>query len=133
MRPGRASHLYATPGMALGDLHGELALGVVGEERFPEKLKRWERVHNRVLEWCAAAPADLLDAQKLAKLYAPDVPIADDLLERIVIETRGVTRRVCVNIEAVRQEARKVGVSKVIDLKTWGSRSFYTGDARRAA
>lgn len=108
---------------------------LVGEERFPQKLKRWERVHNRVLEWQAAEPADIMDAQKLAKLYAPDVAIGDDLLERIVVETRGVTRRVCVNIEAVRQEARKAGASKVIDLKAWGGRAFYTGDAvaRRVA
>lgn len=110
-------------------------LVMVGEEWLPRKLKRWERVHNRVLEWMAAEPTDLPDAQKLAKLYAPDVPIGDDLLEQIVKQTKGVTRRVCVNIEGVRQEAKKAGVSKVVDLKTWGSRALFTGEApaRRVA
>jgi DNA transposition AAA+ family ATPase len=104
------------------------AILMVGEEQFPMKLKRWERVHNRVLNWQMAEPSDLDDARKLAKLYSPDVPIADDLISRIVEETRGVTRRICVNIETVRQEGKKAG-AKVIDLKAWGARSFDTGEA----
>lgn len=27
------------------------ALKLIGEQRFPQKLKRWERFHNRVLRW----------------------------------------------------------------------------------
>jgi DNA transposition AAA+ family ATPase len=110
------------------------AILMVGEEKFPSKLKRWERFHNRILDWQPAEPADLDDAKKLAKLYSPDVPIGEDLLARIVEVTRGVTRRVCVNVENVRQEAKKSG-ERAIDLKTWGSRGFYTGEAplRRVA
>ncbi len=110
------------------------AILMIGEERFPAKLKKWERFHNRILDWQPAEPSDLDDARKLAKLYSPDVAIADELLGQIVHVTRGVTRRVCVNIETVRQEAKKSG-AKSIDLKTWGARAFYTGEApaRRAA
>lgn len=110
------------------------AILMIGEERFPAKLKKWERFHNRILDWQPAEPSDLDDARKLAKLYSPDVAIADELLGQIVDVTRGVTRRVCVNIETVRQEAKKSG-ARAIDAKAWGTRVFYTGEApiRRAA
>lgn len=104
------------------------AILMIGEERFPAKLKRWERFHNRILDWQPAERSDLDDARKLARLYSPDVSIADDLLGSIVQTTRGVTRRICVNIETVRQEAKKTG-AKSIDAKTWGQRAMYTGEA----
>lgn len=111
---------------------------MVGEERFPAKLKRWERFHNRILDWCPAEPCDLEDGRKLVKLYSPDQPIADDLLERVIEVTRGVTRRVVVNIENIRQHFKSTGggsgPAKAATLKDWGSRPFYTGEApvRRA-
>jgi hypothetical protein len=112
----------------------QAAMLLILEEQGPRKLKRWERFHNRVLEWQLAEPSDLADATKLAKLYAPDVSIDEDLLAKIVDATRGVTRRVCVNIEFIRQEAKKSG-AKSISLKAWGARALYTGEAptRRAA
>jgi DNA transposition AAA+ family ATPase len=110
------------------------AILLIGEERFPSKLKRLERFHNRVLEWQPAERSDIEDAQKLAKLYSPDVEIKADLLGKIVDGSRGVTRRICVNIELVRVDAKKAG-KKVIDLAAWGNRQIYTGEApvRRAA
>lgn len=110
------------------------AILLIGEEQFPRKLKRYERFHNRVLDFQLAEPADLDDAKKLAKLYAPDVAIGEELLEKVVEVTRGVTRRVVVNIEMVRSEAKKAGNGR-IDLKGWGQRSFYVGEApqRRVA
>ena len=106
---------------------------MIGEERFPQKLKRWERFHNRVLDWTLAEPADLTDAGKLARLYSPDVEIGPELLAEILKRSRGVARRVCVNVEQARQHAKSLG-AKSIDLKAWGSRPFYTGEApaRRA-
>ncbi len=101
---------------------------MIGEELFPAKLKRWERFHNRVLDWCPAEVADAADAGKLAKLYSPEIEIKDDLLAEIIKQSRGVHRRICVNVDQVRQQAKSVGV-KSIDLKTWGNRPFYTGEA----
>lgn len=113
---------------------------MIGEERFPMKLKRWERFHNRVLDWQPAEPSDLDDARKLARLYSHDVAIADELLAKVVNATRGVTRRICVNIDNVRQEFGALGggtgPGKAVNLKDWGARAFYTGEApmiRRAA
>ena len=101
---------------------------MVGEENFPRKLRRWERFDNRILKWQLAEPADLDDARKLAKLYCPDVAIADEWLKACVSAVRGITRRLCVNIADARREAKKAG-AKLVDLKVWGSRSFYTGEA----
>lgn len=102
---------------------------MIGEEMFPAKLKRWERFHNRVLDWQPAATSDLADAKKLAHVYSPDVEIADDLLARVVQASRGVARRICVNIELVRQAARSTGKPKGgFNSEWWGSRPFYTGD-----
>ena len=107
---------------------------MIGEELFPAKLKRWERFHNRVLEWCPAEVADEGDTTKMARLYAPGVEIAGDLQGEIIKQSRGVHRRICVNINLVRQHARSIGAASM-DLKTWGSRPLYTGDApvRRVA
>jgi hypothetical protein len=103
---------------------------MIGEEMFPSKLKRWERIHNRVLDWQAAIACDMADSRKLAKVYSPDVDISDDLLEHVVKASRGVARRICVNVELVRQHGKSGGVPKGgMTLAHWGSRELYTGDA----
>lgn len=101
---------------------------MIGEERFPQKLKRWERFHNRVLVWQRAEPADMGDARKLAKVYSHDVEIADDLLKLIVQKTYGCTRRITVNINNAREYAREGGFKK-LDLEGWGDRPLYLGEA----
>lgn len=105
------------------------AIMLVGEERFPMALKRAsERFYDRILEWVPAELADREDARKLAALYSPDVEIRDDLLGAILKASRGVARRIAVNIENVRQEAKKTN-KRVMDAEAWGDRPFFTGDA----
>lgn len=105
------------------------AILIVGEERFPANLRRAsERFYDRVLKWQPAELADMKDATQLAKLYAPDVEIREDLLGRILEVSRGVARKIAVNIELVRQEGKKAGL-RSMDAKAWGTRGFYTGEA----
>jgi len=105
------------------------AILLVGEERFPANLMRAsERFYDRVLAWQPAERADMEDARKLARLYSPDVEVKDDLVGAILKASRGVARRIAVNIENVRREAQKAG-KRAIDLATWGDRPFFTGDA----
>ena len=111
------------------------AILLVGEESFPRALQRAsERFYDRILEWQPAELADLDDTRMLAKLYSPDVAIADDLLAAIKDASKGVARRISVNIENVRQEAKRSGKG-AINLGAWGSKPLFTGDApmRRAA
>ena len=105
------------------------AILLVGEERFPVALRRAsERFYDRVLEWQPAERADLEDTRKLAKLYSPDVEIKDELLAEILKASRGVARKIAINIENVRQEAKKAG-KRTIDTDGWGDKPFFTGDA----
>ncbi len=99
---------------------------LIGEEMLPAKLERHERVHNRVLRWAGAEPTSLDDALHLAQLYAPEIRVADDLLQRLIRITKATTRRIVVNIETIRQEALKEGVDDVTDA-WWGDRRLDTG------
>jgi hypothetical protein len=101
---------------------------LVGEEQVPQKLKRWERMHSRVLAWIPALPASMDDARKLAPIYCPDVVIADDLLARVLELAHGSIRRVCVNLTRIHEEAMLKAESEMT-LAKWGDLDLYTGDA----
>ena len=117
------------------DIHdgSQAAILLIGEERLPEKLKRWERFHGRVLDWIPAQPADLDDCRHLANLYCRNVSISDDLLQAIHKICRGSARRIIVNIGRIQTEAATIGSSSM-SLADWGNRKFWTGEApvRRA-
>lgn len=138
-----ADYLVENNGVELvRDLHesSNAAILLLGEERLPDKLKKWERFHSRVLSWVRAQPVSIDDAEHLARLYCKDVEIATDLLQKVQKLSHGSVRRVAVNIELIREESLKIvglkvdGVRK-IDLATWGDRELYTGEAppRRAS
>jgi AAA domain-containing protein len=102
-----------------------------GEELLPNKLKKWERFHSRVLSWLPAQPVSLKDAKALAPIYA-DVPIAEDLLQHLVHLASGSVRRVCVNLNGIAEVAAIEGWDSV-DRARWGDRVLYTGEAPRRA
>lgn len=107
---------------------------LIGEETIPQKLKRWERFHSRVMAWIPALPASMDDARKLAPIYCPSVTIAEDLMVRVVDLAHGSVRRVCVNLTRIHEEAMLQAESEMT-LAKWGDRDLYTGDApkRRTA
>lgn len=101
---------------------------LIGEELLPKKLEEVERFHNRVINWVKAAPVNLEDAKKLAALYCPKIKIKDDLLQRLVSISQGRVRRVSVNLTVIEKEAILQDWQEV-DLKKWGKRELYTGNA----
>ncbi|WP_047396484.1 AAA family ATPase [Chitinibacter sp. ZOR0017] len=101
---------------------------LIGEEQLPHKLKRWERFHGRVLAWVPAQPVDLSDARALRSVYSNDIEIADDLLNKTLEAAHGSVRRVAVNLNNIRKVALELG-RESMDLKAWGSRPLFTGDA----
>lgn len=113
----------------LRDIHDATRVPIllVGEEALPQKLKAWERFHNRILVATAAQPATDDDARKLRDHYCPRVAIADDLVREIVRVCRGVTRRIVVNLRMVERLAVTDAV-EAVDLEWWGDRQFQTGD-----
>ena len=102
---------------------------LIGEERLPTKLKRWERFHGRILDFVPAQPASINDATELTKVYAPGITIAKPLLNKIHQVTRGSVRRVCVNLDSVREYCASIGINQVDEGQY--NRPFFTGEAPR--
>lgn len=101
---------------------------LIGEEGLPDKLRRYERLHGRVLEWIGAQAATRHDARALTRIYCPGVEIADDLIGVLADKAGGSVRRIAVNLDTLRTEATKQGWQKV-DIALWGDRPIYTGQA----
>lgn len=105
---------------------------LLGEEMLPQKLKRWERFHSRVLSWIPAQPVSLPDARALAPIYCPEITVGDDLLDHLVKLSSGSVRRVAVNLASV-YEAASVEGWDTVSRADWGDRPVYTGEAPRRA
>ncbi len=103
---------------------------LIGEEKLPQKLMKWERVHGRMLEWTAAQPAALSDIDHLAKIYCPNLTLDDEFKSHLLKSSGGSIRRVCVNLERVQIHARTNDI-ELIDMETWGKKSFFRTDAPR--
>lgn len=108
----------------------QATLLLLGEETLPQKLKRWERFHGRILSWIPAQPVSLADAAALTGIYCPGVRVAGDLLEHLVKLSSGSVRRVSVNLATIYETASVEGWDTV-DRATWGERPVYTGEAPR--
>lgn len=104
---------------------------LIGEELLPQKLQQWERVHGRMLDWVAAQPGELADVGHLAPIYASGIEIADDLRIQILKESRGSIRRICINLDGVREFATIRGLSRV-GLADCAEAKFFTGAAPEA-
>ena len=104
---------------------------LVGEEQLPNKLKKFERFHGRVLSWIPAQPVSLADAEILANAYAPDLTIESDLLKHIVEIAHGSVRRVTVNLVNL-AEATAISGATVLNmnsLKALPNFEFYKGES----
>ncbi|MDI9407711.1 MAG: ATP-binding protein [Candidatus Pacebacteria bacterium] len=103
---------------------------LIGEELLPQKLKRWERFHSRILIFVPAEPITVADAALLAPIYCPKIEIKKDLLEYLVANSGGSVRRVAVNLNNILETANIEGWRSV-DRKQWDNRGLYTGEAPR--
>ncbi|SFD72535.1 AAA domain-containing protein [Bosea sp. CRIB-10] len=100
---------------------------LIGEEELVSKLKPTPRVHDRVLDWVPAQPCDLDDTRKLATAYAPQLQIADDLLELVRIESGGVARRISTTVSHIQEFAQTAGLTS-LNRSNYGGR-MHTGRA----
>lgn len=104
---------------------------LIGEEHLPAALQHNERMHNRVLDWVGAQPADLHDARALALGLCPTLDISDDLLAAIVERSGGRARRIVVNLTKVMDQARKAG-AREMTLAAMGDTPLFEGRAPSA-
>jgi DNA transposition AAA+ family ATPase len=108
---------------------------LIGEELLPSNLKSMsERFHNRMLDWVPAQPADMEDIRHLAHLYCEKVEIAEDLLKEVDQASQGRVRRICVNLDRIREFAVTNGLDHV-DRQAWNDQPMFKGEAphRRAS
>jgi hypothetical protein len=101
---------------------------LIGEELLPQKLRAWERVHGRILDWVAAQPADITDVGHLTKIYARDIKVSAELQAKVLATSFGSIRRICVNLDRIREFAAIKGL-KAVSVDDWGNQAFFTGTA----
>ncbi|MDX2094337.1 MAG: ATP-binding protein [Alphaproteobacteria bacterium] len=104
---------------------------LIGEELLPQKLKRWERFHGRVMDWAQALPANGNDVRTLVRHYAPDIELRDDFVNRLVQEANGSVRRIVTNIDKIAYVARGEGW-KTVGLAEWGNRPLHSSTPPQA-
>lgn len=104
------------------------AILIIGEEKLETNLRRWERFHNRVLDWVPAEACSLKDSQLLRKLYCDKVNVADDLLNRVMTVCKGNVSRTCINLANIQEYALQKGMSE-ISLQDWGNQHLFDGAA----
>jgi DNA transposition AAA+ family ATPase len=103
------------------------AIILIGEEGLPTALRRWERVHGRMLDWVPAQAAAQSDARHLAHLYCRGIELTDDLLIALHEASGGSIRRICVSLDKVREQAETAGLTRMTRADFKGE--FFTGAA----
>lgn len=106
---------------------------LIGEELMPQKLRKWERLHGRILSWVAAEPCDEQDFDLLVGIRCQGIELEPDLKARMAKASNGSARRIVENLEMAREIAATHGLARVT-MRDWGKREFFTGetpDARR--
>ena len=98
---------------------------LIGEEHLPGKLKAWERVHGRMLDWVAAA-LNAFGCKASDRALCPGIEIEADLLAKLHEASGGSARRICVNLDRIRELARTQGLDRVGKAE-WGQRTFFQG------
>lgn len=103
---------------------------LIGEENLPRKLMHWERVHGRMLDWVPAEPAVIDDVMALAPNYAENIEIEQALAEQLLADSQHSIRRVCVNLDLIRDHAQTMGLARVT-RKEWhaSGKQFFSGMA----
>lgn len=104
---------------------------IIGEEMLARKLEKWERFHGRILNWVPALPADLDDVKQLSSIYAPRLEIDAPVLEKLLSQVKGSTRRVSTNLEMLNEKALEDGVKHIslVILKELLPEGFVTGES----
>jgi len=110
--------------------HSQVPVLLIGEEMLPSKLQRYERVHNRVLDWFGAEPCDLEDCRKLAEIFLPGIAVGDALLDKIRVAGDGRARRIVVTLNDAAEAVRNDGL-KELSIENYTG-PIYTGEAPRA-
>lgn len=101
---------------------------LIGEENLPQTLRRWERVHNRMLDWVAAQPADLREVGLLARIKCPELQIAPEVQQLVLERSHARARRIVVNLRQIAEYALATGKTTITSADA-GKITFFSGEA----
>lgn len=101
---------------------------LIGEELLPQKLRQWERVHGRMLDWVGAQPGDIGDVHALARIYCPSAEIDQETAEYVLKQANASIRRISVCLDRVREYAVTSNVSSITKAD-WPKINWFTGHA----
>lgn len=101
---------------------------LIGEEEMPQKLRKWERIHNRMLDWVPAQPADLREVGLLANLRFPHLKICEEVQQEILERSHARARRIVVNLRKLSEFALERGIDEITS-EHLPDIEFYTGEA----
>ena len=101
---------------------------LIGEEDLPQTLRRWERVHNRMLDWVAAQPADLREVGLLADRKCPGIALDPAVKQLVLEQSQARARRIVVNLRQIAEYALTTGKS-AITMADAKEISFFSGEA----
>jgi chromosomal replication initiation ATPase DnaA len=101
---------------------------LIGEEKLPQTLRRWERVHNRMLDWVAAQPADLREVGVLARLKCPGIEISPEVQTIVLERSQARARRIVVNLRQISEYALATG-RDTITMEDVARITFFSGEA----
>jgi DNA transposition AAA+ family ATPase len=96
---------------------------LIGEEDLPKKLELHERIHGRMLDWVGAQPATMDDVQHLAPIYCRGLTLDAPMLTAVLEASRNSIRRICNNLDRVREFAANKGL-KSVTVADWGDQPF---------
>ena len=127
-----ADYAASKPGFIefIRDIHdsSQSPIILVGEEQLPNKLKKYERFHSRVLAWQPAHPVSYEDTLLLASIYASGINIAEDLLRKITDLAHGSVRRVMINLVNIANFSDENNLP-CVSLENLNEIQIYTGEA----
>lgn len=101
---------------------------LIGEEDLPQTLRRWERVHNRMLDWVAAQPADLREVGLLAERKCPGIDIASEVQQLVLEKSQARARRIVVNLRKITEYALSTGKTAITAADA-PKIAFFSGEA----
>lgn len=111
----------------LHDLSGVPVI-LMGEEKLPQVLRRWERVDSRIHgAWVGMEDLSKEDVGMLARVYANGLTIAQDVMHALWTASRGSMRRCAANLVEMREHAAVHGLD-AITAEAWATRSFDPGE-----
>lgn len=115
----------------LRDIHdiSSVPIVLIGMENSRRKVQLREQFVNRIAQFVEFKPTDYDDCKRLATELC-EVSIADDLLRKMLVESKGVIRLIVTGLDAIERRAKTLGV-KEISQAQWGKEGFFLSESHK--